>query len=900
MTISSCRILGLLACFNTLDALPLDDLHSGYDHFPVAVSCYPVQLDRQSVVRPRINWQALDSLGGRAAAVNAWATMPPVPWDVDATTHVDVIHKHLQSCLLRDLPPASAAARNPMFTAATLALVRERRHWRRCERSTRARFLREVARRCFSHWASACSPRDLADDGSVSRCGLLCRRWFRGILLCNPGIARAMSQDKASFFRRMAEQARSAGPSQWAHLMRAITRQGRRFRAPQVLPVLQTETGPVTGRQELQDALGAYFAGAERAHPVSQDQLLSHFRPREPLPVPLTAAHMPSVPALASGFAQLQSKRAPGLSGLMPDLFKINPMMTAVTFWPVVAKTMARGHVPSQWAGGLLSTVPKVGKSAEKAEGWRSILLLEADAKAFQKTIRPDLVATALRARAPFQYGGLPKLSLTLPSSLARAHLAWLNHSRLSGGLVFVDVKSAYYSVIRDVLSATPEQRANVHFAEARARFLFQDPDLQRQFVEKFAVDDPLVAFGASPATIRYVQAHLGQTWYVTRRDAPQAYLTTTGTAPGSPVADILFSLVFRNFLVGVQTHLAQQGLTAHINLPLLPGEEPPASAPGLPAWADDACVMFQVPKAVQVPAAIAGIAEAICVHMRPLCLEPNFGAGKTEVIAVFNGAASRKVRKEHLLHTVPTIPFRCPDGSQGSIRVVPQYRHLGALLRADLNEMPNLRMRAKTMWTMFHPLRKKLLTCPDLLFEEKTHLLRERVIPRFYYQAGLWRLSTRQERLAALEPVRKLLRSALKPITGISSRGHSNEQVAALLCVPLAEEMLDTERCRALLELACLGPPFVCVMMVSGSLRRNSRLPTFLPTVQFVFRETLLLSGTCCEATLCYTGRPYELPVKGTCKPALPHASHWPISSVYTRSLLWSIVWLYPTLKMT
>ena len=65
-------------------------------------------------------------------------------------------------------------------------------------------------------------------------------------------------------------------------------------------------------------------------------------------------------------------------------------------------------------------------------------------------------------------------------------------------------------------------------------------------------------------------------------------------------------------------------------------------------------------------------------------------------------------------------------------------------------------------------PLRSKLLTRPDIIFAKKTHLIRERVLPRLLFHSGVWRLSTRQEQLAAAGPVKKLLRSAFQPITGL------------------------------------------------------------------------------------------------------------------------------------
>ena len=788
-------------CVNTLDRPDIDDLHKGYDHFPIAVQCCPAHAATALCPGKRINWTALDTTEGRQVAIDAWRSLPQISWDVDATTHVDIIHKHLHAYLADHLPPAPPRPRNPAIREETLDLVRTRRHLRRCERSARSKFCREILHICFLSWSGRRQWPSVAGHAD----GLSCRRWFRGILALNRIIAAALSNDRAAFFRQMLLQSKSDGPAQFAHRIRAITRQGRKFRAPQCLPVLYTAKGPVYGGEELQDVLGEHFAVAERAGPVDPAELLKHFVWRSAPDVALQAGDVPSIPALASGFAQLSPKKAPGISGLAPELFRVCPAASATAFWPVLAKSYARGCVPAHWAGGLMAVVPKPGKSAATVEGWRSILLLESCAKAFQKTVRPGLVSVAQAARASAQYGGLPKMSLSLPSFVARAHLVHLHAHASSGGLLFVDVKTAYYAVLRDLLAATPSQAADANFAEHRARQLFQNPAMRQDFAARLWEGNSLEALGASPATVRYVQAHLQETWFTTRRDTGHVYSTRTGTAPG----DVLFSLVFRDFLLGVEAFLERKGLAVRLDSPAV-AQCDPLVANALPAWADDSCVPFAVARADEVEGAIAAISQAVSEQMRRLCLEPNFQAGKTEAIAVFHGHGSRRVRQRLLCTQTPVIGFGQANGTAEHVRLVPQYPHLGTILRGDLCEMQNLRARSSAMWQSFLPLRRKLLTCPDLTAAEKTDLLHSRVLPRFHHQAGLWRLSTRQETLASLEPVRKIYRSAFRPITGLSSRGYSNDDIAAVLGVPTAEEIMDSERCRSLLEMTRDCGPFV------------------------------------------------------------------------------------------
>ena len=91
-----------------------------------------------------------------------------------------------------------------------------------------------------------------------------------------------------------------------------------------------------------------------------------------------------------------------------------------------------------------------------------------------------------------------------------------------------------------------------------------------------------------------------------------------------------------------------------------------------------------------------------------------------------------------------------------------------------------------------------ELLSCPDLTTAKKSHLLREREGLGQVPPPG--RTLARQERLAS--SVRKIYRSAFKTVTGLSSRGYSREDVAAVLRLTKAEELIDAE----LLELAREG----------------------------------------------------------------------------------------------
>ena len=246
---------------------------------------------------------------------------------------------------------------------------------------------------------------------------------------------------------------------------------------------------------------------------------------------------------------------------------------------PVLLKTLARGRAPFQWTGGLLHSIPKPGKLACCPETWRSILLIEADGNAVLKAERHGLVRVFQNSKAAAQAGGLPDV----PASFVRAHLVNLRQQNISGGIIFFNVKSAYYSVIRHLLTSTRVQRQDPAYACACAAEFFTDPVLRENFVQEFRQGNLLAALGADEATVAYFQAHLRCTWYVTHCEATQVYQANSGTAPGSPVADVLFGLLFSRFLDGLQQLLEAQGIVASVTWASADADGGPTLCPGQP-----------------------------------------------------------------------------------------------------------------------------------------------------------------------------------------------------------------------------------------------------------------------------------------------------------------------------
>ena len=248
----------------------------------------------------------------------------------------------MRDALVRRLPHVPTPARHPAVTARTLELVKRHRHLRQVLRcaSRLARGARLQA--LFQAWRHG--------NASADACRQARRTSDRLLELCaqHAGASKqvriSMQQDKAAFSREQIAAARNAGPARFAYLLRAITRQGRKFKPPALLPVLRHKGTEYIGAEAITKTLGASYAAAERASPVTPEDFVGSSNDVRPLSDCLDAATSPSVVDLLRGFLDLKKGRAPGLSQLPAEVFAANPVAAALAYAPVVLKIDCQGR----------------------------------------------------------------------------------------------------------------------------------------------------------------------------------------------------------------------------------------------------------------------------------------------------------------------------------------------------------------------------------------------------------------------------------------------------------------------------------------------------------------------------------------------------------------------------
>ena len=386
-----------------------------------------------------------------------------------------------------------------------------------------------------------------------------------------------------------------------------------------------------------------------------------------------------------------------------------------------------------------------------------------------------------------------------MPSACVKAHLHALRRTRQSGAIIFIDSAAAYYSIAKDILELTPQQKTDHQLLCKRAALLFDDESLQAEFVAIVKASTQAVEEAMTPELRRFLQQQLDTTWYVSRRNNSCAYVAGSGTAPGSPLADVMFSLVFGRVLRRTAAFLCDQGMQASIAV----------SAPGghgfTPTWADDVSILLQTSAPDEVTAAVAQAMSFFLAELKQAGLKANMGPGKIEALLSVNGPGARRVRQQLFCQDSPAIAFQQGD-DEGTVRVTASYEHLGTIVQADGHALPAILHRRRLAQEMFRPVKNRMLRNPALTVLEKTDLVRSRILTRFLYGSGLWTVGTQREKDLVEETVYSFYRSAFRHITTVSSQGYRNTELAGALGLPTPDELLNVERARVFVQLAREG----------------------------------------------------------------------------------------------
>ena len=450
------------------------------------------------------------AVDGRATLRSAFEAVNSIPWSVDVNSHAAYLERISHCVLQHHFPQQSHGPRSSYISEQAWA-VRTRRNGLKAS----TRFWKEGHRTVLIDEGFSCL-------AGRKRCG-----WgFKVDLLYS--VFAAASRFSTGWIKdriRIDEQAllRNIVAGQEGRSLQSIQKAikrcgfGRRpvGKAGRTVPILLDGDGkPIDSREALGKHWLDHFAEIEAGRRVdigSFGELVSQFQTQHHVVPDLRG--IPTFIEVELQFRKVRCGAASGLDGLPPELFKAAPQSLARLYHPLMLKAAIQIGQPVQWRGGILFEAFKHNGTPTLAENYRSLFVSSLPGKCYQRITRDKAGAAveATRSRAPLwrTQEKTSDASVLCSSALARA----LRDKRHSFALIFLDTKSAYYRVVRELAFGSFEEDEAV--VELFKRFGVP-PDALTELMTVVRAGGTMANAGMDPYLRALVQDIHALSWFVT------------------------------------------------------------------------------------------------------------------------------------------------------------------------------------------------------------------------------------------------------------------------------------------------------------------------------------------------------------------------------------------------
>jgi len=562
-------------------------------------------------------------------------------------------------------------------------------------------------------------------------------------------LTRLSRRDYASHVKCTAEKvsqsAFRANPSQaWFTLRYLMTLGGKckYSRAHSLNISYHSDGSPVTSTYDKFDTLLRHFAEVEFAEITSRDQLPtdSCYSQCSLNVQTLDAANIMCPYTFRDGILRNNKSKAPGADGVNGLLCHACPDQFTRLYHPLHVKMALRCNEPSDLRGFLASAVRKKGDATGFSSDFRSVALKNYVVKHHHAFLRTRLYAIVNSSFHASQCGGIKGRGTDMASALLRWGQHTLAHYKWSSVTFFVDIKSAFYSMIRQLVTPLMVGENDTDYIVDKIgvpdvfvpalRKLMEDPSL----LERYVTDPHLCAM---------LTASQCATWFSTIETPELAAVTRTGCCPGDPLADLLYNIALLPAIEEIQTFMVDSNFV----FSSVAGHPcPTADALGLSghgnasrhaaqvAFADDLAALAPlkvsdpndlIPTIAALPAGVAKI-----LLSRGMVL--NTKKGKCAVLVTLVGTNAIKFKR--VLANVEVI-----EAAGLNFFLTHCYQHLGGWIASDGAMSPEVDARCKASSANLGSFSKAVVSQTDLPVSDLANLADSLLVSTLVYNAHTW-----------------------------------------------------------------------------------------------------------------------------------------------------------------
>ena len=484
--------------------------------------------------------------------------------------------------------------------------------------------------------------------------------------------------------------------------------------------------------------------------------------------------------------------------------------------------------------------------------------------------------------------GGRKGLSYLLGFMCTRAFLEQARRKSQPAAILFVDISSAYYSVVRGLLTGGCLGDASV--SELARHLSLSAEDLQR--LQAYVQEEPVLCGAESGSILTALVRELHQhTWFLMHEDS-EIVRTTRGTRPGSSLADVMYGLLFTRVLER-RGDFRQDGWQPTVSWngsrDLRPFDGRRQNIRDLTIqdliYADDLATCVVAEAAQQLPKAIRAVAGASLDILSGHGLRPNVGPKKTATLVAPAGVGAREVRKQLFSHAGGRLAVLREHGPGVWLSAVSHYRHLGSVVSFDGSMAAEIRAKLQSAHTRFHEGKREVFCSPRIHLGRRIQLFRSHVLSSLLAGSGAWPCLCKKGWHLLESGFYKMVRQMLR-IPRHGAQNWTFQQLLSVAGLPTLEGLLALERLRYLAQLVRSGPDIAFALL--------QQAPRFLQA--FRDAEAWLLEATSCTGApgdfdSCWTQWETLFRTPGRWKGLLKRAEQWHIGRVQAVALYQSAV---------
>ncbi len=556
-----------------------------------------------------------------------------------------------------------------------------------------------------------------------------------------------LRKDRTDFLQRNADQLDEAiltraSRTEWQFVRKLLAHGGRGSKTSQagLLPILPNIHGDVAAnKEEIDDAMIRHFASIEAAKVMDMQGMCELYNSRRNDAAAHTPLHDKFVPTLfdlTRSFAKAKTNKAPGPDAIPDDVLKAAPMECALHFLPITTKCALLLQEPAIFKAGVACALWKQKGTGSLWDHYRSILLNNCVGKHFHKWIRGQFVELMHTLLRPTQLGGKPKVSSLMASMLVRTHVAVVNAQGRTAVLQYIDLRSAFYSTIRQIGVTMEHSREDLDDLLESTEI----PEQLRPALQAILAAPAILADTTVPEHLCELLSEANRaTWFTARRSDDIA-VALKGSRPGNGLADFFFNLIYAKPLAIIEEELRELGVVCdYTNAPrfeatmLGEAEVTPTSDA---TYMDDTVLMTVPHRNEALLHHVVQVAEIAHEVLTSFGFQVNYDKGKTGVSISLAGKGSQDAKlyfygEPGRTVTLPT--WGC------KLHVEHQYRHLGSWLAHDGRAGPEIRARTAEHGQALGELRRSLLRFPNAPLSAKVRYVEALANSKLLYHAELW-----------------------------------------------------------------------------------------------------------------------------------------------------------------